>query len=410
MKILILSELCSPSKYHEIEEERIKKILPSQQNYFWRLALSLSQLPGVSVDCISIPPVSASSHDKKIWRSETDIYNENLKLFYVGFINGKILKYVTVPISIYKAINRWFHENKNEEKYVICDALQSLYIKSVFSIASRFKTAVTGVVTDLPSYITETVHTNYNSLKMLVQKQFDKTSNEAIQKYDKYIFLTEYMNDMINIRNKKHIIVEGIAPDENVSNFKKASDSSKKVVVYAGGVYEKYGIVKLVEAFKNTSPPECCLHIYGSGDAVDYVKEAEKKDNRIKYCGVVSADKMLSIEASATLLINLRPADEEYTKYSFPSKTIEYMYSGTPLLSTRLAGIPLEYLPFIYLINDESIESITETLNTVLNKSNDELNSFGMKAKEFICQNKNSNTVAQKVLEFLSCKAESKLL
>ncbi len=401
MKILILSELCSPIKYHGIEEERIKKILPSQQNYFWRLASSLSHLPDVSVDCISILPVSSSSHNKKIWRSETEIFNENLNLLYVGFINGKILKYITVPISICTAVCRWFHENKDKEKYVICDVLQSVHIRSVFNIASRHNTDVVGVVTDLPAYITETVHTNYSYVKMLIQKKLDKISNETIQKYDKYIFLTEYMNDLINSKNKKHTIIEGIAPDEAIEDNVKTPHSDKKIVIYAGGVYKKFGIVRLIDAFANTDFPDYCLHIYGSGDAVDYVKEAEKKDDRIKYCGVVSAENMLSIEKSATLLVNLRPADEEYTKYSFPSKTIEYMHSGTPLLSTRLPGIPKEYHPFIYWINDDTTESVTEVLNKILNKSNEELQNFGIKAKQFISQNKNSDKIALKVLDFL---------
>ena len=243
MKILILSELCSPIKYHGIEEERIKKILPSQQNYFWRLASSLSHLPDVSVDCISILPVSSSSHNKKIWRSETEIFNENLNLLYVGFINGKILKYITVPISVCSAVSRWFHENKDKEKYVICDVLQSVHIRSVFNIASRHNTDVVGVVTDLPAYITETVHTNYTYAKMLIQKKLDKISNETMQKYDKYIFLTEYMNDLINSKNKKHTIIEGIAPDEDIDDNVKTPHSDKKIVIYAGGVYEKYGIV-----------------------------------------------------------------------------------------------------------------------------------------------------------------------
>ena len=45
--------------------------------------------------------------------------------------------------------------------------------------------------------------------------------------------------------------------------------------------------------------------------------------------------------------MNPRSADAEYTKYSFPSKTIEYLATGVPVVMNRLPGIPEEYEYFV---------------------------------------------------------------
>ena len=56
--------------------------------------------------------------------------------------------------------------------------------------------------------------------------------------------------------------------------------------------------------------------------------------------GCVTNDEIVRLQCEATLLVNPRPSDKEFCKYSFPSKTIEYMASGTPVLMTKLPGVP----------------------------------------------------------------------
>lgn len=65
------------------------------------------------------------------------------------------------------------------------------------------------------------------------------------------------------------------------------------------------------------------------------IRKYEKIDNRNKYFRVVPNQAVAEEELKATLLVNLRPSNEEFTKYSFPSKNMEYMVLGTPTLTTR---------------------------------------------------------------------------
>lgn len=69
------------------------------------------------------------------------------------------------------------------------------------------------------------------------------------------------------------------------------------------------------------------------------------------------------MQQQATLLVNPRKGHEEYTKYSFPSKTMEYMASGTPTIMYKLPGLPIEYEEYLVLLPDNSQETLTAILN-----------------------------------------------
>ena len=56
----------------------------------------------------------------------------------------------------------------------------------------------------------------------------------------------------------------------------------------------------------------------------------------------------------ADVLVNPRPNEGEYTKYSFPSKNIEYLLSGNPVVGYMLSGMPEDYRRFVYEISPNS--------------------------------------------------------
>ncbi|MGM9604483.1 MAG: glycosyltransferase, partial [Faecousia sp.] len=95
------------------------------------------------------------------------------------------------------------------------------------------------------------------------------------------------------------------------------------------------------------------------------------------------------------------PSDEEYVQYSFPSKTMEYMSTGTPVLTTALPCIPEEYHPHLYFIGEETPQGIAEALSRVLSHSDAELFAKGCQARRFVLEQRNNVVQAAKVLEML---------
>lgn len=168
-----------------------------------------------------------------------------------------------------------------------------------------------------------------------------------------------------------------------------------------GGLHEEYGIKELIDGFNMVQNQEIELRLYGQGNAVEYIEKAAQKNKRIKYCGVKTNEEIIIAEKKAVLLINPRPTKGEFTLYSFPSKTIEYMLTGTPVLMTKLPGMPKEYYNFLYLINQETAIGIKEKIEEVIKLPREELLEKGKIAREFIINNKNNKIQGKRIYEFI---------
>jgi glycosyltransferase involved in cell wall biosynthesis len=126
-----------------------------------------------------------------------------------------------------------------------------------------------------------------------------------------------------------------------------------------------------------------------------------QEDKRIKYFGVKSNEDIVLAESQATLLVNPRFSTEEFAKYSFPSKNMEYMVSGTPLLTTRLPGMPKEYWDYVYLFDEETTEGYQCKFEEIFSLSDAELSAKGALAQEFVINRKNNTIQADRILQMM---------
>lgn len=385
MKIIYVSSLVSQSKMNDIIKKSKKKPLQSIQKFHRLLCEGLAQ-NGADVKTISSIPMSRSISNKIMWFDKKQSIN-GVEYNYIPFINFKFLRQLSTFIgTLIKVTKECIKERK--EKVFICDILNTTISTVTLILSKILKFKCIAIVTDLPR-------------DMGGKISISKKINQALQnKYDAYILLTEAMNDVVNGKNKTFIVIEGIT-DSNMKQKENNIENKykEKVCIYAGGLYEKYGVKNLVEAFKLLRQDNIRLHIYGAGELEEYLNNVD--DDRIKYFGVVDNEEIVIQEIKATLLINPRFSNEEYTKYSFPSKNMEYMASGTPLLTTKLPGMPEEYYDYVYCFEDETVEGMKKTLNEILAKSNGELEEKGSKAKEFVLTKKSNRVQAEKIISLL---------
>lgn len=385
MKIIYVSALTEEKKMNSIIRNSKQKPLQSIQK-FHRLICEGLVANNIEIKTISSIPMSRTISNKIIWFDKKQNVN-GVEYNYIPFFNLKIIRQISTFIcTIFMTIKECIKEKK--KKVFICDLLNTTLSSTVLILSKLLKFKCIAIVTDLPRDI---------GGKFSISKKI----NQVLQnKYDGYILLTEAMNEVVNEKNKPFVVIEGIT-DSNMKQKENNIENKykEKVCIYAGGLYEKYGVKNLVEAFKLLKQDNIRLHIYGAGELEEYLNKIE--DNRIKYFGVVENEKVVDEEIKATLLINPRFSDEEYTKYSFPSKNMEYMASGTPLLTTKLPGMPDEYYDYIYCFEDETVKGMKKILNEILAKPNRELEEKGAKAKEFVLMKKNNIVQARKIIKFL---------
>ena len=83
---------------------------------------------------------------------------------------------------------------------------------------------------------------------------------------------------------------------------------------------------------------------------------------------------------------------------------MEYMASGTPVLTTNLPGMPEEYKQYVYLIEDESAEGIARAIKTTFDTVRSERDRKGHSAQEFVLNEKNNLFQSKRVLSMLEAK------
>ena len=387
MKVIYASCLMS--------ERKIQRTFQNATDYdgfqvqkFHRLLVEGFKLNNCKVAALTVLPVTRNNTNKKVYLDETE-KNNGIVYHYPMVINLPVIKHIfAITASMFSFISI---AKKNKDIVLIADCLnKSVALGSVLG-AKIMKVPSVGIVTDLPD--------------ILLGKK-DRINNWIVRLYDQYILLTEQMNDYITFnithKQKPHIIVEGMVDvDMGKKSIPEYKKYSKKVCMYAGILDRKYGIEMLVKGFDKANIPDSELHIYGDGEYKDELLKVCKKNSNIKYFGLKPNSYIVKEQQKATLLVNPRPSDEEFTKYSFPSKNMEYMASGTPALMTRLPGMPEEYLEYVYILEDESIDGMAEKMKEILNLSKEENMEKGRKAKEYVLKKKSNINQAERVMKWL---------
>ena len=198
-------------------------------------------------------------------------------------------------------------------------------------------------------------------------------------------------------------VIEGISTssDEFVDEMLSQKYQSEKVVLYTGTLNFCFGIGNLVEAFSRMPDKDVKLIICGFGEAEEMIKEKQKTDDRIVYLGRVDRKQVLALQRKATVLVNPRQNNEEFTKYSFPSKNLEYLSAGVPVIAYKLDGIPDEYDDYLLYPTDDDVDSLTDVFKKVCSMEDEQRNALGEKGKKFVLNEKNSVAQTRKILDLL---------
>lgn len=281
----------------------------------------------------------------------------------------------------------------DESNILICTAYLP-FLWAVSKLSPEHK--VTAVITDIPEFYD--MH-RVSACRKLVRKLHCKIVYHFMKRVDQFVLLTEQMAMPLHVGSRPYIVMEGMCGD--------AADETAEPglqpfsVLYTGRLNRRYGIELLLNAMKELQDPDIELWLCGSGEMEEEIRAYAAQDSRIRFFGFLPHEEAVRLQQQATVLVNPRTSQGEYTKYSFPSKTMEYMASGRPVMMFRLEGIPQEYDDYLTYIPEESAESIRDTIQSLKGTPASELNAIGARGREFVLMNKNRNVQGLRVLKFI---------
>ena len=391
MKVLYISALASEIRINE-EHKRTGLNPGFAIQKFSRLLTKGMVINGADVLALSNPPYV---NGKKGFVPSIREQGNGLSYKYVPYFNLPILKHLCLFFYSFFYVLFWGVGN-HKNKAVICDVLAiSICLGALLATkCNRLKSVA--LVTDIYSLMQGT------DTKAYINRLAGKLNVWYSGSFDKYVLLTEQMNEVVNPKGHPFIVMEALCDSSILhGEIKRVEKEHPRTVIYAGGLHSKYGLKMLAEGFLKAEVDDAKLVYYGSGEYVEEFKELCKNHSNLEYRGVAQNDEIVAEEQKATLLVNPRFTTEEFTKFSFPSKNMEYMASGTPLLTTKLPGMPKEYYPYVFLFQEETIDGYADAIRKALSYSESELRLFGCRASQFVLSNKSNVQQAKRVLEFI---------
>lgn len=368
--------------------------LPIQTHKFaWSLARALRH-GGADVQLLSAMPVSNFPTMPKVFYFRENFIADGFSGQTLGFINLVGLKHLTRGLAC--LLSGWWKITRHDSRVVVVHGVHSPFVWFAILLRRQSRKAVI-VVTDAPGVVLISDSGFVRFLKR-VDHHLVKT---ALGKVDGVVALTQALVDDFS-PNCKSLVLAGFM-DRNLEELDPPLRECGDVfnIAYAGGLSDEDGLGYLLDAVRSIQGIPVRLTLYGKGELEERIKMAAAADSRIEYGGVVSPRQLAPLLQSADLLINPRPSNQDFVRHSFPSKLIEYMALGVPVLSTILPGIPRDYLECMYLINNESADGIRDAIVDIARAPLVERAKVGLRARTFVVSAASEKAQGGRIVEFL---------
>lgn len=400
MNVLMLSLMYPEDMKTQVAHDAKDK-LQNQINSYQRAfveGIKSNLLPDERLEIVNALPVGVFPLQYRRSLIPSGWHDEHV-MYELGCINLPGMKQYGRARRAARKLSAWCAQDPSN-RMVLLYTMYLPYLQAVERVRRRYpdlKACV--IVTDLPNELG--LASGRKGLLRQIEYKRGRRSMELCRKMDAFVLLTRPMADALGVNGKPCLVIEGlIQHGENITlPAKGAGESGRLSVLYSGTLEPDLGIPELLEAF--ASLPEYDLWICGQGSMSAEVAQAAKSHANIRYFGFVSHERALELQAKAALLINPRSPKGVFTRYSFPSKTLEYMRSGKPVVCHRLEGIPEEYDPYLQYIEGEGAGAIAHAVRKALALTPEERLSLGQRARMFVLDNKTPGNQCRRLMDFL---------
>lgn len=174
--------------------------------------------------------------------------------------------------------------------------------------------------------------------KNLARKLYAALMNIDFKLYSKVVLLSEGSEKYIS-KNQEKVVINGCIDEKKFANVKETGCLPIKNIVYSGVLSYVTGVDLLIDAFSKIEDENYRLTICGQGKELDeIIREASQKDSRIIFKGFLSTEEYMNTIEQASVLVNPRNMNYSQNQNNFPSKILEYLASGRPIVSTKFRG------------------------------------------------------------------------
>jgi glycosyltransferase involved in cell wall biosynthesis len=385
---------CVSQHYFDLYAKKDKNPQIAAYKFESRLIRGL-RMNGTEVDVYASFASSSFPKNNKIFFPSANNKKSEKKSKTMSSLNLPGLKLIYRFFQSFLNLYKWAKQAKGRTAICIYSA-HTPYLMAAYLVKYFFKIPFFVIIPDLPIYMS--VHCKRNFLIKLLKRIDSQIIDWLIQQSTGISVITDPMiRDNVAWQKLPYIVIEGIC-EKIMPSF--SNEQKGNYLLYAGGLSKQYGVKMLVDSFIESNL-KIELWLCGRGDLENYIQEISQKDSRVKYLGFLDSVSLSQIQTRSKAMIITRDPQAVYTRYSFPSKILEYMVAGVPILTTRLLGIPTKYFEYLIPIEKYTSACIIESLEHLLQSDEETLANLAIQGCQYVLETKNPLYVANKFLSFI---------
>jgi glycosyltransferase involved in cell wall biosynthesis len=381
-------------------EFRNASFSPSGQMYQRELLMSLAEAGLLPSLIVSAQPTPAYPKSARVWIHGREArLPRALQLTLISFLNITPLKQIGIGVLTLLHLLRWGWRTRHAKARVVYTYNLSVP-PGLFTLLGarmiRAKAVVSLCDIDVPG---ETVPSGWPwKLDYWLQKKLIPLFDGHIVAAD--AMAREFFPGRPYLRLEGGIRKEMFEAGQGRSPAKKLS-GGPFVIAATGLLNEANGFHVLLEAFALLKGERYRLRIAGRGPLEAMVRESAANDSRIEYLGFLSFEGVLDAYAQSDVLINMRLTERLNTKYFFPAKMMEYLASGTPVITTCTGHTEEEFSDFVFLLREETPQGLAAVIQQVAEMHPVARRTAGHRARDYMFAHKTWDAQAGKVVRFI---------
>ena len=403
IKILFIGGLFLDSNKRKIEDYSKGAMQNAANNLQWNYVNGIETNLSMRIDLLNAIYIGTypKYYSKLLVKGGGKYFDSNNRsVSDIGFVNLPIFDEKSKYMNMKKALRGWINNNKGFKKYIIAYGLFEHNIKLLNFAKKKSQVTTCLIIPDLPQYMS--LNGKSSGIRRVLLRYVDNIYNKYKESIDYYSIITEQMGSYLKIPQNQYVVIDGMIERDDINKFKPTESfthQNKFSFLYTGGLSPLYGTDFLLSEFLAMKNKAVELWICGDGPYVDEIVRISKNDERIRYFGFLPRNECIALQQKASCLINPRE-DSDITLYSFPSKTMEYLMSGKPVIAKKLLGMSNEYTDIFFEFG--ASERLKDVMDKVSKMEPETLRKVGHRGKAFVSTRKNNIYQTSKLIKMLS--------
>lgn len=313
---------------------------------------------GASIEAITTPPIAPFPRNGRWWVPRARYQLASLRL------HGRQIPVLNVPgvrlvMRLTQFVRRGLAQSHEGIDAILVYSVHTPLVAAALILSRARGAPVFVFIPDLPTFMGGRSH----FVKRMLKRLDAAIVRRLLSHVDGAFPITEGIGRDWLAHGPKYWTMEGISDEAaTVLSSARANGSyvfrgdRRPVLLYTGAL--EY-VLTFAESF-HRSPVDASLVFVGGGVEAARLQELAAVDDRIEVKPFMTGDSFAREVSRADFMVNPRDPAWPGTPYSFPSKLLEYLITGKPVVSTRLSGIPADYFGVfrpVDLVDQPSFES-----------------------------------------------------